>query len=175
MSKIKTLPKNVIVGYTTSKADTAKSLQKVTQAIQNGVNVVIWSFIQLTKTTSSQMTEETTSKVSTTKLTLKPIIRGGPDLQKLEIYIKKLHQMGYDDTVHLAAFGGWNGPHLDTSFSAEEMYEAWKEYNVNGVLDGFDWDLEGEDNVQGPNNVFALDVLERMGEMSRLAKQGTEC
>mmetsp|Transcript_12864 Transcript_12864/g.19535 ORF Transcript_12864/g.19535 Transcript_12864/m.19535 type:complete len:422 (+) Transcript_12864:18-1283(+) len=162
MSKVpKTLPKNLIVGYTTSKADTLASLEKVTEAIQNGVNVVIWSFIHLTTTTTTTKTTKTT----------KPVIQGGPNLTNLETYIQKLHQMGYEDTIHLAAFGGWNGPHLDTTFSPEDMYQAWVEYNTNNkVFDGFDWDLEGQDDVNGPNNVFTLEVLQAMGEMSRLAK-----
>ena len=151
------IPDRVIIGYTTSDAKSQSSLEKVTRSVENGVNVLMWSFISL-------QVEETNSSV------VRPVIRGGPDLSSLKLYRSYLKELGYGDTIHLISFGGWNGPHLNTDFSAEEMYLSWKEYGGD-IFDGFDWDLEGEDNAEGPGNYFSVDVLNRMGEMSALAKK----
>jgi hypothetical protein len=42
--------------------------------------------------------------------------------------IVTLDQEGFDNTlvVHLASFGGWNGPHLEAEMTAEEWYQVWK-------------------------------------------------
>ena len=156
MIRSRLIPDKVIMGYTTSDARTQQSLDRVTRAVENGVNVLIWSFIAF-------QTNETTA-IKCLK------IQGGPDLSSVRLYQTVLQEMGYGDTLHLVSFGGWNGPHLNTDFTAEELYLAWKEYGGD-VFDGFDWDLEGEDNIEGPGNYFTIDVLNRMGEMSELAKK----
>ena len=156
--KQRTIPDKVIIGYTVSNAKSSSSLEKVTRAIESGVNVVIWSFIRLEAAVEENGDD------------YKPIIKGGPSIPHVKEYKLKLEEMGYGDTLHLVAFGGWNGPHLNTDFSSERMYQAWKQYGGD-VFDGFDWDLEGEDNLLGPGNYFTMDVLDRMGEMSSFAKK----
>jgi len=93
------------------------------------------------------------------------------DLNSIEAMKNKLDTMGFNDVIHLVSFGGWNGPHLNTAFSAEELYESWKSYGGH-IFDGFDWDFEGNDNINSPGNVLTVDCLERMGQMSELAKKG---
>ena len=48
---------------------------------------------------------------------------------------------------------------------------GWEQW-ANGVFDGLDWDLEGNDKVGSPLNHFSMSTLEKMGTMSKLAKQG---
>lgn len=37
-------------------------------------------------------------------------------------------------------------------------------------FDGFDWDIEGNDDEESPYNQFTVACLDLMGEMSQLAK-----
>ena len=67
-------------------------------------------------------------------------------------YIRKIQEV--DDTVvHMISIGGWNAPHPVTSVSVEDMYAAFKKWNneqVDGLLQGIDWDLEGHDDMSNP-------------------------
>ena len=38
-------------------------------------------------------------------------------------------------TTHLISIGGWNAPHPDTSHSASEMYDAWRKWNTETIVD----------------------------------------
>ena len=38
-------------------------------------------------------------------------------------------------------------------------------------FDGFDWDIEGNDDMNSKYNVFTTECLDLMGEMSQLAKK----
>jgi len=59
------------------------------------------------------------------------------------------------------------------------MYAALKSWNENVVardgipngFDGFDWDLEGANDVSSPNNYLTHEVLDLVGQMSQLAKK----
>jgi len=61
-------------------------------------------------------------------------------------------------------------------FSAQTWYTTWKSWNdaLLGTyafqFDGFDWDPEGEDTVNGPDNYYSIACLDLIGGMSRLAK-----
>lgn len=92
--------------------------------------------------------------------------------------------MGYDSVVHLVSFGGWNGPHLPKGYSGDQLYEIFKnfnnqqnktttskEYHIPTLWDGIDWDLEGHDNIQHPNNEFSVELLNQIGEFSNSAKK----
>ena len=59
--------------------------------------------------------------------------------------------------------GGWNAPHPDTSNSAEDVFAALDHWNRVTVaradkgffgFDGFDWDLEGNNDMQSRYNTF---------------------
>ena len=99
----------------------------------------------------------------------KPTITNGPDLDCASKIITKLHEMNLP-TTHLISIGGWNSPHPDTSNHVEDVYTAWKQWN-NGLFDGFDWDIEGNDDFDSPYNHFTSACLDLMGRMSQLAKQ----
>ena len=92
------------------------------------------------------------------------------DLDCIKETIERLDRDGYDDTIHLVSFGGWNGPHLDAKLSATEWFQVWQE-SAGNVFHGIDWDLEGHDDLQSPTNIFTIQCLEKMGCISRLAKE----
>lgn len=73
-------------------------------------------------------------------------------------------------TIHLISIGGWDAPHPDTTNSADLIYQNWVNWN-NGLYDGFDWDIEGNDDLSSPYNYFTPECLDLMGVMSQLAKQ----
>jgi len=83
------------------------------------------------------------------------------------------------EVVHLISVGGWDAPHPDATNTAEVIYEALDNWNKNVVarpnlgfhgFDGFDWDIEGNDNVNSPYNNFTVACLDVMGRISQLAK-----
>ena len=81
------------------------------------------------------------------------------------------------------SIGGWNSPHPDTSFSAETMFDTldkWNgqcatvagiDYGSGGLFDGFDWDVEGNDDFDSPYNTFTKECIETMGLLSQLLKK----
>jgi beta-glucosidase len=142
------LPEKLLVSYTTTCST------KVSQAVRHGVNVVIWAFCEM-------VIDSSTNKA-------KCISRF--DRQCAKEMIAQLDAEGYDDTIHLVSFGGWNGRHLPDELTAEDMYAAWKEH-CGDIFHGVDWDLEGHDQLDSPTNVFSVQCLENMGRFSELAKE----
>ena len=142
------LPDKLIVGY----ANWNQCDQQLVRAVEQGVNVLIWFAINLAVDSEG-----------------KPTITNGPDLTCVrdiiaQIKAKNLH------TVHLISIGGWNSPHPDTTNTVEKVYENWVKWN-NDTFDGFDWDIEGNDDITSPYNTFTQPCLDLMGRMSQLAKK----
>ena len=162
------IPDKVIIGYATTCND------KVKVAIRQGCNVIIWAFMELVKTGIECDDGTTAAETTPHKATLK----GSFNLDCIRTFIQEMDSEGYDDTVHLIAFGGWNGPHVQpTSNSsnngfpnAQEWYDAWKS-NAGDIFHGIDWDPEGNDNLQSSTNYFTMASLDMMGDISMLAKQ----
>jgi chitinase len=149
---IRSLPPTapLIIGY----ASNAQS-GKVDQAIIDGANIIIWSFIHLHITEDSKCT-----------------IKTSLDL----VEIRRIRET-YKHVVHLAAFGGWNGPHPPTfsdgsSLTGEKWCEVFMKFNeVNGfIFDGIDWDYEGNDNLDAPTSKFTLQTLDIMADFTTEAK-----
>ena len=150
----KTLPKNLVVGYCNwNQCDDG-----IIKAVENGVNVVMWFAINLDEGLS---------------------ITNGPDMDCVADIVNRLNVMGYKDVVHLISIGGWNAPHPSTSSSALETFQNWNKWNTEIIarpekgfygFDGFDWDIEGNDDVDSRFNVFTKECLDFMGEFSQLAK-----
>jgi len=141
----------LIIGYASNA-----SSGKVDQAIIDGASVIIWSFIHL----NIKDDDETCN------------IKTSLDL----IDIKRIREK-YKHVVHLAAFGGWNGPHPPTfsdgsSLSGGKWCDVFMHFNeMNGFLfDGIDWDYEGNDNLDAPTSKFTLQTLEIMADFSMEAK-----
>eukprot|EP00658_Telonema_sp_P-2_P083324 TRINITY_DN8995_c0_g1_i5.p1 TRINITY_DN8995_c0_g1~~TRINITY_DN8995_c0_g1_i5.p1 ORF type:complete len:359 (+),score=66.90 TRINITY_DN8995_c0_g1_i5:248-1324(+) len=107
-----------------------------------------------------------------------PAVLGGPDMDCVANTSKLLHAQNLT-TTHLISIGGWDAPHPDTGFSATEWWATWKQWNQRTVqpdlgwegFDGFDWDVEGVDNITSPQNAFTLPLLKLMGDMSKLARE----
>lgn len=138
------LPEKVLIGYAHNCDD------KVKTAVRQGVNVVIWSFMDLKPAS---------------------MIADDLDFACIRHLIADLDQDGFDDTVHLVSFGGWNGPHFNKFFeTAHGWYSAWKA-EVGATFHGIDFDFEGNDDLKSPLNYFSKDTLEMIGEISQLAKQ----
>lgn len=116
-----------------------------------------------------------------TALLSRIIIQSSQNKENLILYQKYLHATGYGHVLHLAAFGGWNGPHLPSRFTSVELYQSFQQYNEyysipsqgtyqerRRLFDGIDWDLEGHDVLNYPTNEFTLECLNQMGELSEL-------
>ena len=152
MSNLRSLPSTapLIIGY----ASNANS-GKIDRAIVDGANIIIWSFIHLHITDDSKCT-----------------IKTSLDL----VEIKRIREK-YKHVVHLAAFGGWNGPHPPTfsngsSLSGEKWCEVFMKFNEEsgGLFDGIDWDYEGNDNLDAPTAKFTLETLDIMADFTTEAK-----
>ena len=86
VSKRRDLPEKIIVGYTTRCSD------QVVDAVRNGVNVVIWSFVELVLPDSNDAQEQVQCVAHF-------------NLDCVKRMIQRLDLEGYTDTVHLVSFG----------------------------------------------------------------------
>ena len=154
----KPLPEKVIVGYASRCDDVS-----VIRAVEQGVNVVVWSFIRFPQYMKTSSRHQETQQV-------RPAIETTMDVECIRREIQRINLL-YDDVVHLASFGGWNGAHPDGIYKSEHIYGTWKKL-YGDLFDGIDWDLEGNDDMQSPHNYFTLDCLDKMGHVSQLAKSG---
>ena len=176
---VRPLPEKLLVAYTVNDCHNLDKLSKVTEAVGQGVNVLIWSFGHFHSPIEKGVDGEE-------RIHLK--FRSSQNVQNLRTFQEQLRNMGYDDVVHLASIGGWNAPHLPPGFSGEELLGAFQSVNLQfcqnveddddgkgkqscHLWDGFDWDLEGNDNIQSPRNEFTKECLDQMGSLSVLAKQ----
>jgi hypothetical protein len=170
----RSLPPTMLIGYGTN-------CEHVRKAVQDGVNIVIWAFLDIVATASDHgaghdaSTHRELLESPAEPLTRQHRGRIKTDLDLLGIrqLIQELDQSGYAHVIHLVSFGGWNGPHLDPQLSAEEWYRCWKESETGSLFHGIDWDLEGHDDLRKSTNVFAISCLDKMGHISRMMKEGT--
>jgi len=125
------------------------------RAVKEGVNVIFWFAISLVKDQSTQQ----------------PTITGGPDVECVARVRGAIEQLGLP-TSHLITIGGWDAPHPDTSFSGRQWFDVWNEWNnrLPVPFDGFDWDLEGNDDVSSRSNEFTPQCLQLVIDMSVAAK-----
>ena len=179
---VRALPEKLLIGY-------GIHCDRVRTAVHDGVNVVIWAFMNIVENTGEEdavgecLGDQTGNTVSTgqqrdlLREDTKPKrarITTRLDLEGIRALIKELDDTGYSDVVHLVSFGGWNGPHLDPKLTADEWYEdGWKGSIAGQIFHGIDWDLEGHDDLVSPTNVFTVECLEKMGRISQKMKAGT--
>ena len=102
--------------------------------------MIIWFAITLSSTNNSTVS-----------------ISGGPDPACMASIAEQLIAQGLP-TTHLISIGGWDAPHLPEGFSGEELFGAFSSWNaaLPRPFDGFDWDLEGNDDPESPNNLFSV-------------------
>lgn len=160
------LPDKLVIGY-------GSSISAVRKAVHEGLNVVIWSFLDVVTT----IEPDADMAASTHRRRNQGTYRTGRietslNLLEVKALIQELDRDGYSHVVHLASVGGWNGRHLDPHLEAEEWYRVFRE-TVGDIFHGIDWDLEGNDRLDSSYNYFTLDCLTKMGEISRLVKEGT--
>ena len=153
------LPEKIILGYPTNN----ECDQKVISAVQNGVNVVVWFAVVITYNATSGL----------------PEIQSGPNYACVGEMVKEIREMGLQ-TVHMVSIGGWGVAHPETINTPAQVYKALDDWNMNVVanpaigfngFDGFDWDIEGVNDLSSPDNTFTLACLDLMGQVSQMAKQ----
>ena len=134
--------------------------EKIEEAIENGVNVIVWSFIHMDVDNSNTSTKQN------------PIIRTDLPMEQIKQIKAKYKNK---NLIHMAAFGGWNGPHppINENISGIEWCRAFMKFNQRheNVFDGIDWDLEGHDDREAPTSRFTIEVLDIMAEFSIEAKK----
>ena len=154
-----TLPEKIILGYPTNN----ECDQKVLSAVQNGVNVVVWFAVVIVYNETTQL----------------PEIQSGPDYSCVGNMVVQIREMGLQ-TVHMVSIGGWGVAHPETFNTPQQVYKALDDWNMNTVanpaigfngFDGFDWDIEGVNELSSPYNTFTPACLELMGQVSQMAKQ----
>lgn len=144
----RSLPEKLVVAYQSwSECD-----DKVLDAVQSGVNVVIWFATNLESADDGSA-----------------LMAGGPNRTCVQEKIEALEELGYgrDKVTHLISVGGWDASHPDTSNTAEEYFEAFEKFS-DGLYDGLDWDLEGNDSLTSQLNYFSKECLLLMGDLSQL-------
>ena len=155
----------IIIGY----AHDAKS-GKATQAIQDGATVIIWSFLHLESTPTDDGDGDGDGGVSKGEEEYQELgtIRTDLDLEEIQNICDE-----YKHVIHLAAFGGWNGPHPPDTLSGKQWFHVFLEYNkVHGdIFDGIDWDYEGHDDLSSPTAKFTTNTLDVMVDFSVEAKK----
>jgi chitinase len=164
------LPPKILVGYTTTNG-----ISKVIQAVRSGVNIVVWSFVEFepqkrnpeATVVSSDTTKDDDDVCQNDKGGKSIICVPTFDVEIAKQTVSALDQEGLS-VIHLVSFGGWNGPHLPPE-DPKVLYESWKS-TFGDVFDGFDWDLEGHDDLGSPTNEFTVFCLDQMGQMSMMAK-----
>ncbi|KAL7465894.1 hypothetical protein ACHAXS_006199 [Conticribra weissflogii] len=132
---------------------------KAEQAIEDGIDVLIWSFFHM------HWDDEKHQAMIRTSLHLDGI--------------RKLRDK-YDHVIHLAAFGGWNGPHppvvstdVAKSLSGRMWCDVFIEFNksLGYLFDGIDWDYEGHDDLKSETSKFSIETLDIMADFSIAAKE----
>ncbi|KAL7518603.1 hypothetical protein ACHAWX_003417 [Stephanocyclus meneghinianus] len=154
----------ILIGY-------AHNVQsgKAEQAIRDGANVIIWSFLHFQSSETEHAPEEDDEGTSSSQRPQhKGVIQTDLDLNKIRTLRNK-----YKHVIHLAAFGGWNGPHPPTSFTGREWCDAFVEFNrLHGYpFDGIDLDYEGHDDLHSPTAAFTSDTLNILADLSTHAKR----
>lgn len=159
------IPKRVLIGY-------GSNMDMVKEAVYNGVNIVVWSFISIIPNRGGalQKARARNFNVVGSVSNAGAVLVTKLNLTALTLLIEDLSQNGFGDVVHLASIGGWNGGHLSPLVSAREWWITFSEA-AGFIFDGIDWDLEGDDFLSSPSNVFAIDCLDKMGHISQLASE----
>eukprot|EP01006_Ploeotia_vitrea_P048566 TRINITY_DN67251_c10_g3_i1.p1 TRINITY_DN67251_c10_g3~~TRINITY_DN67251_c10_g3_i1.p1 ORF type:complete len:383 (-),score=17.69 TRINITY_DN67251_c10_g3_i1:407-1555(-) len=138
--------------------------EKMIRAAENGANVLMWFSIDLGAINGTAT-----------------IVGHIPNLTCVAEVALELRKRNLP-TTHMISIGGWDSPHPVTSpkLSGRQWWEVWEKWNREQVahprlgfpgFDGFDWDLEGDDDPASPTNHFSMDTLDIMGEMSTHAKR----
>ena len=58
----------------------------------------------------------------------KPQFTRGPNYTEVSKMIKRFKDNNYE-VINLISIGGWNSPHVNTQFTAEEFFQEWFDFN----------------------------------------------
>ena len=156
--KIPQLPQKLKIGY----ANWGECDEKIFEAVQNGLNVIIWFSVDM-----SSNPDKT-----------KPEFSRGPNYTEVAKMTKRFKDNNYQ-IINLISIGGWNSPHVNEQFTAEEYFKEWIEFNKRISnpefdfygFDGIDWDIEGNTNINSSINHFTYKELDIMGQFSQIMKK----
>jgi hypothetical protein len=140
-------------------------------AVDDGVNVLIWSFIVLTGNVTADPAQ------------------GGPDPADVAAVVTGLAERQEKNpngtaVTHLVSYGGWNAPHPETTQTGAQWWAKFELWDKNftkevaaagaGVLwtgfDGVDLDAEGNDDKESPQNQYDTVLLTLLGTFAQAAK-----
>jgi Glycosyl hydrolase family 1 len=167
VSRNRRLPERVLIGY-------GQGCDAVRNAIHDGVNIVIWAFLDVTledRMTSNDRHLGYGFGALDGIDFRRAVVATNLNLTSIRAFIEELNRSGYGHVLHFASVGGWNGAHLNNQVTAIEWYQTFAA-SVGDIFDGIDWDLEGNDQIDSDANFFTMDCLNKMGAISRLAKAG---
>jgi chitinase len=148
------LPDKIIAGYCYG------SSEKILESVKNGLNVLIWFQIDITKNEANE-----------------PLIQGNLNYTEIALLNNEIKRLGFT-VINMICVGGWNAKHpIGVPLAIFNKFKRWNteivarpELNFLG-FDGIDWDIEGHDNLNSPNNLFKIETLDLMGELSILLKE----
>ena len=141
----------LLVGYATDRC--LREEDRIIAAVENGVNVIIWSFAHFERQGDGELRVHPTFNVD-----------------KVRALRERLEGTGAE-VAHLVAFGGWNGPHPSTKASGKQWFECWRIWNdKHGMpFDGIDWDLEGHDDPKATSASFTKALVDLVSDFSVVA------
>lgn len=155
------LSKPLIIGYCNwSQCD-----DKIVEAVRDGVNVVIWFSVNLVRDAETGL-----PKVEW---------RSAPSPDCVADVVQRIREID-PSVVHLMSIGGWNSPHPDTTNSVDAVFAELDRWNRVDMarpemgffgFDGWDWDIEGNDDVDSKYNEFTVECLDMMGKLAQVAKK----
>eukprot|EP00729_Bicosta_minor_P020728 gene20728-28955_t len=108
------LPQPLIAGY----ANWGQCNDKIVQAAEDGVNLVIWFSINLQGISG--------------RATITGPATGEEYLDCVASKVARLKQLGLS-VRHMVSIGGWNSPHPDKGFTARTWWREWKRWNAEEV------------------------------------------
>lgn len=161
-NKNKILPNGTILAaYATDSTSLDNcNITRIVKACRDGVNVLIWFSINLVAVNNKD------SKLK---------ISGGPSFECVRNVQSILrHQKDVPSQItHLISIGGWDAPHPNATIAnGTQWYEIFHEWNKEGLYDGIDWDIEGNDSFKNPyHHSIHQDVMNLIYDFSIQARK----
>lgn len=153
-----------------SYCDWGQADEKIIDAVKNGSNVIIWFSINLLSINNKPFIQDTRF-----------------DFNKVKFIKKKINELYPENKViHLMSIGGWNSPHISTDFDSITWFNELHKWNISVLnnldmqndynelgFDGFDFDLEGNDDLQSEYNHFTIKQLDLIGTLAQELKKNS--
>lgn len=158
------MPSKILMGYASHNYTNV-----IDTVMQDGVNVVVWAFADIRSVDDES--EQSFLSIQRDLSAAHPSVVTNLNLTAVSSTIQYLNNNGHA-IHHLVSLGGWNGRHLDTTVTSTQWMDVWHRSGLSSIFHGIDWDLEGNDDLTSRFNLFTMDCLKMMGEISRLMKQG---